>query len=186
MRITADRNRAMVISAAMAILLGLLALSQLSGGLLGRPVQFDLATDNYVGTHNFQVKIEGIDLINTEFQSISGLVSASEVVEPAAGNDGKKRKIATRVHYEPIVLERVYKGVDDFYRWRLEVENGNIERRDVTVTMMDSAFRAVRTMTLEKAWPSGWKMPDMDASSSGPAIERITLTAERVRESAPQ
>jgi len=149
------------------------------------PIEFDLATDNYVGTHNFQVKIEGIDVINTEFQSISGVVSESEEIEFMQGTDPYVRKTQGRVLYEPVTLERVYKGVDDFYGWRLEVENGNIERRDVTITMMDSAFRGIRAMTLENAWPSKWEMPDMDASSSGPAIERITLTVERVRESAP-
>jgi phage tail-like protein len=149
------------------------------------PIEFDVQTDNYVGTHNFQVKIEGIDVINTEFVSISGVVSESEEIEFMHGTDPYVRKSAGRVTYEPVTLERVYKGVDDFYGWRLEVENGNIERRDVTITMMDSAFRAIRAMTLEKAWPSKWEMPDMDASSSGPAIERITLCVERVRESAP-
>jgi len=146
------------------------------------PVQFDLATDNYVGTHNFQVAIPGMDVLNTEFVSISGVVSTSEEIEFMHGTDPYVRKTAGRVTYEPITMERVYKGVDDFYGWRLEVENGNIERRDVTVTMMNTAFQAVRAMTLEGAWPSKWEMPSMDANSSGPALERITLTVERVRE----
>lgn len=149
------------------------------------PVQFDLATDNYVGTHNFQVKIEGMDEINTDFVSVSGVVSESEEIEFMNGVDPYVRKTAGRVTYEPVVMERIYKGVDDFYRWRLEIENGNVERKNVTVTLMDAAFTAKRTMTLELAWPSKWEMPDMDANSSGPAMERITLTVERVRESEP-
>lgn len=148
------------------------------------PIELDLATDNYVGSHNFQVKIEGIDVINTEFVSISGVVSEAEEIEYLQDTDPYARKSVNRVTNEPITLERVYKGVDDFYGWRLEVENGNIERRDVTISMMNSAFQAVRTMKLENAWPSNWEMPDMDASSSGPAVERITLTVERIRESA--
>jgi len=148
-------------------------------------VQFDLQTDNYVGTHNFQVMIEGIEVLNTEFVSVSGVVSESEEIEFMHGTDPYVRRAAGRVTYEPVVMERVYKGMDEFYAWRLEVENGNIERKNVTVTMMDAAFTPVRAMTLEGAWPSKWEMPDMDASSSGPATERITLTVERVRESEP-
>lgn len=184
-RATVKRPQLLALAAMAAVLAALVAMSQLSTGLLGKPIEYDLATDNYVGTHNFQVKIQGIDVINTEFQSVSGLVSESEEIEFMHGTDPYTRKSAGRVKYEPIVLERVYKGVDDFYGWRLEVENGNIERRDVTITMMDSAFRAIRSVTLEKAWPSAWQMPDMQAVSSGPAIEQITLTAERVRESTP-
>ena len=32
------------------------------------------------------------------------------------------------------------------------------------------------------AWPSRWEMPELDASGSGPAIERITLTVREVYE----
>src|SRR5688572_19235174 len=103
-------------------------------------IQFDLATDNYVGTHNFQIKIDDMDVVNTEFVSVSGVVSESEEIEFMHGTDPYIRRRPGRVSYEPIVLERVYKGVDEFYGWRLEVENGNIERRNVTVTMMNSAF----------------------------------------------
>jgi phage tail-like protein len=149
------------------------------------PVQFDIQTDNYVGTHNFQVVIDEIEVLNSEFQSVSGIVSESEEVEFMHGPAPYVRRGAGRVTYEPGVMERVYKGMDEFYGWRLEVENGNIERRNVTITMMDAAFTPIRAMTLEGAWPSKWEMPDMDATSSGPAIERITLTVERVRESEP-
>lgn len=150
------------------------------------PLQFDMNTDSYIGTHNFMIEIEGIDVINTEFVSVSGVVSESEEIEFMHGQDPYVRKTAGRVTYEPVTMERVYKGVDDFYGWRLEVENGNIERRNVTVTMMDASFTPIRAMMLEQAWPSKWEMPDMDASSSGPATERITLSVERVRETEPK
>lgn len=141
------------------------------GGLVGKPIEFDLATDGYVGTHNFQITIEGRDVINTEVVKVSGAVSTTRLGKP--------------LEYAPIVIERVYKGVDAFYNWRVEVEGDTIRPANVTITMMDSSFRAVRKMQLEAAWPSKWEMPDMDASSSGPAIERITLTAARVQETAP-
>ena len=153
-----------------------------ANGLLGGPVQFDLQTDNYVGTHNFQVQVEGIAVVNTEFVSVSGVVSETERITFMNDVTGYAETEAGATLYEPVTLERVYKGVDDFYGWRLDVENGNVERRDVTITMMNAAFETVRTMTLDSAWPSKWEMPDMDASSSGPAMERITLQAERVRE----
>jgi len=147
-------------------------------------VQYDAQTDNYVGSHNFQVEIDDLDVINTEFLSVSGVVSESEEVEFMHGVDPYVRKTAGRVTYEPVVMERVYKGVDDFYNWRLDVENGNVERRNVTIRMLDSAFNVKRTMVLEGAWPMKWEMPDMDASSSAPAVERISLSVERVREGA--
>ncbi len=147
-------------------------------------VQFDGTTDSYVGTHNFQVEIDTLSVINTEFLSVSGIVSESEEIEFMHGVDPYVRKSAGRVTYEPVVMERVYKGVDDFYKWRLEVENGNIERKEVIIRLLDSAFEVKREMVLEAAWPQKWEMPDLDAQSSGPAVERITLCVERVREGA--
>jgi hypothetical protein len=157
-----------ILFAVVGLLLGVVVARP--GSLIGKPIQFDLQTDNYVGTHNFQVKIEGIDVVNTEIVTVSGLSTRTRLGKP--------------LECSPIVVERVYKGVDDFYGWRLEVENGNIQPREVTITMMNSAFRPVRAMVLEEAWPSAWQMPDMDASRSGPATERITLTVKRARETA--
>lgn len=148
------------------------------------PINYDTLTDAYIGTHNFQVAITGVTEINAEFVTISGVVSSTEEIEFMHGPDPFVRKTAGRLTYEPIVMERVYKGVDDFYRWRLAVENGTIERKDVTIRMMNAGFQVVRQMTLEGAWPTKWEMPDMDATSSRPAMERITLSVDRVRESA--
>lgn len=177
MNVTISRNRVLVISTATVALLFLVLAARLSGSLLGKPVQFDLATDNYVGSHNFQVKIPGLDVINTEFQSVSGLESATEV------SAGHNRTSTTT--YSQLELKRIYKGVDAFYTWRLEVENGKIQPKDVEITLMDSAFRPIRKVDLTEAWPSGWRMPDMEASSSGPAIETIYLTARQIKEVAP-
>lgn len=148
-------------------------------------ISYDLATDNYIGSYNFQIAIDGITDINSEFVTVSGVVSTTEELEFMHGNDPYVRKSAGRLAYEPVVMERVYKGVDDFYRWRLEVESGNIDRKDVTIRMMNAGFQVIRQMTLQGAWPVKWEMPDMDATSSRPAMERITLSVDRVRESAP-
>jgi phage tail-like protein len=148
-------------------------------------ISYDLATDNYIGSYNFQIAIDGITDINSEFVTVSGVVSTTEELEFMHGNDPYVRKSAGRLSYEPVVMERVYKGVDDFYRWRLEVEAGNIDRKDVTIRMMNAGFQVIRQMTLGGAWPIKWEMPDMDATSSRPAMERITLSVDRVRESAP-
>ena len=149
-----------------------------SSMLTGHPIQFDLQTDNYVGTHNFQVQVQDLAIINTEYVFVGGVRSKTEVTQTKKGP-------ITRTVYAPIEFQRIYKGVDDFYGWRLEVENGNIEKRDVTVNMMNSAFEIVRTVVLEGAWPISWEMPNMDASSSGPAFESFYLKADRVREVAP-
>ena len=46
--------------------------------------------------------------------------------------------------------------------------------------MKDRAKNVVRHMTLVQAWPIRWELPELDASGSGPATERITLSIENV------
>ena len=85
-----------------------------SSMLTGHPIQFDLDTDNYVGTHNFVVDIPDIAVINTEFVFVGGVNSKSVIVQ------GKKKTSIT-TEYAPVEVQRIYKGVDDLYAWRLEV-----------------------------------------------------------------
>lgn len=145
-----------------------------SGFLTGHPIDFDLGTDNYVGTHNFLLTIEGMEgaTFNSEFVIVSGVKSTTQ----------QDKKGGLRTRYAPVEMGRVYKGVDDLYGWRREIEEGLMTKRNIQVDMMDSAFRVVRSVTLYNAWPSDWQMPDMDGSSSGPAMEIMTFQADKVVE----
>lgn len=160
------------------MILALIALSgRPSGMLTGHPIQFDLDTDNYVGTYNFQLIIHDspIDVFNTEFVSVSGAGSATTA--------DKKGELKTS--YDPVKVGRIYKGIDALYAWRLEVENGVLNKYDITIVMMNSGFEAVRSMTLINAWPSQWQFPDLDTTNSGPAVELMVFEADSVFETAP-
>ena len=90
------------------VLLGVVALSgRASGMLTGHPIEFDLQTDNYVGTHNFQVDIGSPDIqvINSEFVKISGVGTESRA----------DKKGIVRTVYDSVKMARVYKGVDELY-----------------------------------------------------------------------
>lgn len=157
------------------VVFGIIALSgRASGMLTGHPIEFDLATDNYTGTANFQLVTTNPDVavLNTELVKISGAGSTSRA----------DRKDKVKTVYDPVKIARVYKGVDDLYLWRQDIENGQLSRYDVTITLLDSAFNPKRIIILENAWPSAWQFPAMDPGNAGPAIELIQFEAERVYE----
>ena len=140
---------------------------------MGRP-QFGL--DNYIGAFNFKVTIDGVEVENSKFTSVSGVVSTSETMEFMHGDDRYVMKQPGRAMFEDIELKRIYQQVDSFYEWRLKIENGNIERKLVTVSLMlPDMNTVVRTMMIHDAYPSKWELPAMDASSSEAAVETITL-----------
>jgi len=141
-----------------------------------------LAPENYYGAYYFSVSIDGLEDadINQTFTKVSGVVSESEPLEFKHGTDPYIRKTVGRTKYEDLALERIYNGSDAFYKWRLEIEDGTISRKDITIRMMKANGDVVRTMVCRTAWPSKWQLPEMDASGTNPATEVITLSVEKV------
>ena len=149
---------------------------------MGAP-QFGL--DNYIGAFNFKVTIDGIEVENSKFVSVSGVVSTSETMEFMQGDDRFVMKQPGRAMFEDIELKRVYQQYDRFYAWREQIERGKIDRKLVTVSLMLPDMETViRTMSIHNAYPSKWELPPMDASSSEAAIETITLTCSHVTQGA--
>ncbi len=141
----------------------------------------ELDTNSYVGSFNFRVTIPDISGdVNQAFTSVSGVVSESEKMEFMQGTDPYQRKGVGRTFYEDVTLQRVYNGSDSFYGWRMEVEAGTVNRRDVKIELLRPDGQVSRTMMCRSAWPSRWELPPMDASGSEGAVESITLTVERV------
>lgn len=137
--------------------------------------------DNYIGAFNFKVEIDGIAVENSKFVNVSGVVSTSETMEFMQGDDRYIMKQPGRASFEDIELKRVYQQVDAFYEWRLQIENGIIERKLVTVHMMlPDMVTVVRTMMIHDSYPSKWELPAMDSSSTEVALETITLTCSHV------
>ena len=141
----------------------------------------ELDTENYVGSFHFRISIPDVaGDVNQAVTRGSGVVSTSEPMEFMQGTDPYVRKGVGRTSYEDVTLERIYNGSDSFYGWRLDVEGGSIVRRDVKIEMMKANGEVARTMMCMGAWPSRWELPEMDASGSSGAVERISLTVERV------
>jgi phage tail-like protein len=137
--------------------------------------------DNYIGAFNFKVTIDGVEVENAKFTSVSGVVSTSETMEFMQGDDRFVMKQPGRAMFEDVELKRVYQQVDSFYQWREMIERGVIERKLVTVSLLlPDMETVVRTMSIHDAYPSKWELPLMDASSSEAAIETITLTCSHV------
>jgi phage tail-like protein len=162
--------------------------------ILGETAEsYGVSTDTSAGNFNFEVEILGslgtddeISEVNQAFTRISGIVSNSESIEFCQGTDPYVRKAVGRTTWEEVTLERVYNGLDSFYNWRLNIEAGVIDRRLVTIRMYsvnqegEMGRVLIRSMSLYDAWPSRWELPELDATGSGPAMERIVLTVEQV------
>ncbi len=131
----------------------------------------------------FRVEIDGIQ--QASFTECSGLGSRIEVVEYREGGEGGTvRKIAGRVTYPDITLRWGVTTSQELYQWHRAVINGQLQRRNGSVVLLDANGNEALRWNFFDAWPSRWDGPTLNAMSNNVAIEALTITCER-QEQAP-
>lgn len=145
----------------------------------------DGRTEELFGSYNFLLEIGGITsdakTLVGGFRSMRGMTSRTEIIEFKHGNDRAVRKKPGRTTFANIVLQRGYTATDDLAKWRKNIEDGEIDRRAGTITVLDNdGTSVVAEFNFYEGWPCVWKVPEMDADRSGMAIEEIEIAVERV------
>ena len=134
----------------------------------------------YVNFH-FQVEFGGAGTMG--FSEVSGLNAEVEVVEYRAGNSPEYHtmKIPGRAKYSNVVLKRgVGQGTGDLYEWFQQSVSRTVERRDVTIKLLNEQHEPVMTWKLSNAWPCKIEGPDLNATGNEVAIETVELAHERL------
>ncbi len=151
----------------------------------------DMSTQglNAYGSYQFRVFIvteaNGVQAdVNQAFVRISGVVTSSEDIDYMQGTDTSVGTAPGRTKFDDLQMERVYNGVDDFYNWRRRIEKGHMELGDLSIEMLDRNGNPVRKIVCASAWPKRWEMPEMDATGSNVAMEKITLAVGDIYEEA--
>jgi phage tail-like protein len=110
---------------------------------------------------------------------VSPLKWSTTVVSHRDGSNptGSPLKSPGLTAYDPITLEReIVRGDLDFQTWATEVVNGTVDRRDVTITLLDGQRNVAVVFRLRNCWPSAYEaVTELNADTSHVAIERLTL-----------
>lgn len=130
---------------------------------------------------NFRFRVEIDGIVQTAFTECTGLGSHIEVVEIREGTDAPSasRKIPGRVTYPDIVLKWGVTQSRELYNWHLAVINGQLQRKNGSVVLLDAKRSEVLRWNFSDAWPSKWDGPTLNAMSHDVAIEALTITCER-------
>ena len=144
-----------------------------------------MPTEELFGSYNFLLEISNYNENTKEivggFKSVSGMDSETEVIEFKQGNDMVVRKKPGRTTYANITLERGFTATDTLFLWRKNIEDGLIDRRSGSVIILDQDGETeVARYNFFEAWPCKWYVPDMDATASNMAIEKVELAVEKV------
>ena len=138
------------------------------------------------GAFNFMVKLGdtgGEDQVVGGFSEVTGLGAEVVYAEYRNGNDKENhpRKIPTLSRTHDVVLRRGLIGDLRLFDWLKTTREGVIDRRTVTITLLDETRAPVCAFVLRSAQPAVWLGPSLAASSAGAvAMEELRLVAERI------
>lgn len=129
---------------------------------------------------NYRVLIDNSE--EAGFSEVSAPDISSEAVEYREGNmagitPGKQPGI---LKYSNVTLKRGTTDSQVFVEWMKTVQEGKMERKTVVITLLDDTMAEVASWQLEKAWPTKYTAPDVNATSNEVAIESLELVCEGV------
>ncbi|MDQ6830707.1 MAG: phage tail protein [Gemmatimonadota bacterium] len=145
--------------------------------------------DTPYGAFNFIVALGGGNGDGSEgtivggFSDVSGLGFDVSYAEYRNGNEkfNTVRKIPNTTKNDDITLKRGLVGSDDLFQWLKGVRDGTIDRRNVSITLLDEARNPVATFTLRNAQPKKWSGPTLAAKGgSDVAMEELHLVHEGI------
>lgn len=117
----------------------------------------------------------------TAFTEVSGLDVETEVIEyrDGANPEYSSQKMPGRQKYSNLVLKRgVFAGDNEYFLWWNTAKLNTIERRDLTVSLLNENHEPVMVWKVKNAWPSKITSTDLKADANETAIETIELVHE--------
>ncbi len=135
--------------------------------------------DPYAG-YNFSIELDGIT--RAGFRECSGLENSQNAGEYREGTDKNLsvRKIPGLVTHSDITLTRGVTADRRLWDWREKVMKGNVDRHDISLTLLDDFGNRKITWNLFDAWPRQWTGPSFNATTDEIVVEQLVLAYERI------
>ncbi|MEM7510099.1 MAG: phage tail protein [Bacteroidota bacterium] len=127
---------------------------------------------------HFQVEWSGQSIAFTE---VSGLDVETEIIEYRDGVSPEfhKIKMPGMVKFSNITLKRgTFIGDNDFYTWWDTTELNKVERRDLTISLLNESHEPVVVWKVKNAFPIKVQSTDLKADGNEVAIETMEIAHE--------
>ncbi|MCI8484936.1 MAG: phage tail protein [Lachnospiraceae bacterium] len=129
------------------------------------------------GKYRYKVEIDGLEAGG--FSEASGFDASIDVIEYREGDMVQTPlKLPGLKKYGNITLKQ---GVADsmvMYEWMIAGVEGEVERKTITITILDETETATASWQVINAWPAKYTAPDFNATSSEVAIETLEIAHE--------
>ncbi len=137
----------------------------------------DVRIDPFRG-FNFRVEIDGLTV--AAFSEVSGLTADGDPVEYREGTDpvNNVRKLVGLRKYANLMFKRGYVQDNTLWQWYQRIANGQPDRRNGSVVLMNEAHQDVMRWNFENAWINKIEGPGLNATSNEVAVESMELVHE--------
>jgi len=115
------------------------------------------------------------------FSEVTGMDMQVEAIEYREGSspDYAKIKMPGLHKFSNITLKRgSFEGDTEFYTWIKTVNLNKVERRDVTISLLNEKHEPVITWRVHNAFPVKLQASDLKADGNEVAIETLELAHE--------
>jgi phage tail-like protein len=127
---------------------------------------------------NFLVELDGIT--TAAFHECTGFDSSVDAIEYNEGGSLSPRKFPGMVKYSNIVLKKGMTADLQLYQWHLTVVQGNIQRKNGSILLLDRAGNTVGRWDFTQGWAAKYNTPDLTAEGNAIAIESFEIVCEKV------
>ncbi len=129
----------------------------------------------------FVVKFEGVDVAG--FSEVSGLEFEIQPIEYRTGDgaDFKVSKTPGLPKFTNITLKRGVTTDDDFWSWVVAALDGEVEKRDGEIVLLNEVREPVTRWQFTAGWPCRYQGPELNATASEIAFETVEIAHEGFR-----
>lgn len=136
------------------------------------------ATDP-LASYNFLVESGGI--LGAGFSECTGLGAETDAIDYREGKDDiHVRKLPGLKKFGNVTLKRGVSINQEFFNWRKSVLDGDIDRRDISIILLDEKRNEQVRYNLTGAWPAKWTGPEFKAGANEVAVESLEIVHEGV------
>ena len=115
------------------------------------------------------------------FSEVTGLEREIETIEyrDGASPEFSTLKMPGLQKFSNITLKRgVFSGDNSYFDWMNTVKMNTIERRDITISLLNEEHEPIMVWKVKNAWPSKIQSTDLKADGNEVAIETMELVHE--------
>ncbi|HUQ10059.1 MAG TPA: phage tail protein [Steroidobacteraceae bacterium] len=115
------------------------------------------------------------------FTEVTGLEVTTEKIEyrDGASREYHKIKMPGMQTFGDLTLKRgIFASDNEFYKWWNDAKLNKIERRDITINLLNEEHQPVVIWKVKNAWPSKVTSTDLNSSGNETAIETLVLAHE--------